>query len=439
VKLAEKRRDMNKVLIITYHFPPRPTVASLRPLGLARYLPEFGWEAVILTAALPGRPDPKFQVVETQHRDSVALGWGKRLFKLDPEQNLMGQIAQLKKKLRIRSERSLLDVLLAAVGEITAYPDPQKGWRRFAVEAGEDILRQHKIKALISTSPPVTSHVVAEELKGKLKIPWIADFRDLWTQNYYYPYSLLRRMRERKLEMKTISAADALVTVSQPAADDLHSLHKEKPVYSIPNGFDPVEVNTTSVNLTDRFTITYTGNLYPGKQSPEPLFAALRDLITDGSMDTSDIEVRFYGPEAGWIDKQAKCYGLTDIVEQFGRVPREIALNKQRESQLLLLLKWDTPKQRGFYSAKIFEYLAARRPVLAVGGYYDVVNDLLTETRAGISGRTAEEVKALLLPLYQEYKSTGAVSYSGDEAETSKYSHREMARRFAEILNTVTR
>jgi len=392
-----------------------------------------------LTAALPGRPNPQFEVVETQHRDSLALGWGKRLFKLDPEQTLMAQIAQLKRKLRIRSERSPLDLLLAAIGEITAYPDPQKGWQRFAVEASEDILRQQNIKAMISTSPPVTSHIIAKELKEEFKIPWVADFRDLWTQNYYYPYSPLRRMIERKLELKTLAAADVLVTISQPAADDLRSLHKQKPVHSIPNGFDPAEVNTTPGNLTDKFTITYTGNLYPGKQSPEPLFAALRDLITEGSMDAGDIEVRFYGPEGGWIDKQAEHYGLTDIVKQFGMVPREIALNKQRESQLLLLLKWNDPKQRGAYSAKIFEYLAARRPVLAVGGFHDVVSELLDETKAGVSGQTGEDIKAVLLRLYQEYRSTGVVSYSGDETETNKYSHREMARKFASILDIITR
>jgi len=430
---------MNKVLIVTYHFPPRPTVASLRPLGLARYLPEFGWEAVILTAALPGRPDPQFEVVETPHRDSAALGWGKRLFKLDTEQSLMAQVAQLKKKLGIRSERSPLDVLLAAVGEVTAYPDPQKGWRRFAVEAGEDILRQQNIKAIISPSPPVTSHVIAGELKGKFKIPWVADFRDLWTQNYYYPYSPLRRMHERRLELKTLSMVDALVTISRPAADDLRSLHKEKPVHSIPNGFDLAEVNTTSAKLTDKFTITYTGNLYPDKQSPEPLFAALRDLITEGSMDASDIEVVFYGPQSGWVDKQAERYGLLAIVKQLGIVPREIALNKQRESQLLLLLKWNDPRQRGVYTAKIFEYMAAKRPVLAVGDFPDVVDDLLNETKAGISAQTGEEIKDVLLRIYQEYRSTGAVSYSGDETEINKYSHREMARRFAQVLDNVSR
>jgi hypothetical protein len=430
---------MNKVLIVTYHFPPRPTVGGLRPLGLARYLPEFGWQAVILTAALPGRPDPKFEVVETPRRDSGVLRLGSRLFGLNTEQPLMAQTAQLKNKLRIRSERSPLDVLLTAVGEVTAYPDPQKGWRAYAVEAGEDILRRQDIKAIISTSPPATGHIVARALKDEFKVPWIADFRDLWTQNYYYPYSRLRRVRERKLELRTLAAADALVTVSQPAADDLRSLHRQKPVHSIPNGFDPTEVNATPAKLTDKFTVTYTGNLYPGKQSPEPLFAALHDLIAGGSVAAGDIEVRFYGPQAGWIDKQAERYGLTDVVKQFGTVPREIALNKQRESQLLLLLKWNDPGQRGAYLAKIFEYLAARRPVLAVGGFPDVVDQLLNETRAGVSGQTGEEIKALLLPLYQEYKSGGTVTYSGDEAEINKYSHREMAKRFVEILDGLVR
>ena len=388
-----------------------------------------------MTAALPGRPDPQFEVMETQHRDS--LGWGKRLFKLDPEQTLMAQIGQLKKKLRIRSERSPLDLLLAAIGEVTAYPDPQKGWQRFAVEAGEDILRQQNINAMISCSPPVTSHIIAKKLKDEFNIPWVADFHDLWTQNYYYPYSPLRKVIEKRLELNTLSAADVLVTVSQPAAEELGALHRQKSLYSIAYGFDPAEVNSTAGNLTDKFTITYTGNLYPGKQSPESLFAALRDLITEGSMDASDIEVRFYGVEAGWIAKQAERYGLTDIVKQFGIVPREIALNKQRESHLLLLLKWNDPEHRGAYSAKIFEYLAARRPILALGGFPDVVSELLDETKAGICAQTKEDVKASLLPLYQEYRSTCAVSYSGDEAETGKYSRREVARKFASILDSI--
>ncbi len=427
---------MKKVLIVTYHFPPRSTVGSLRPAGLAKYLPESGWEAVILTARLPGRPAPEFKVIETRYDDS--FGFGKRFLGIDSEQNLMTQIAQLKRKLHIRSEKSALDFLLAAWGEVAAYPDPQKGWRAFAVGAGSDFLQQESVNAMISTSSPVTSHIVAKELREKHDVPWVADLRDLWTQNHYYPYSPLRRAIERRLEINTLHQADALVTVSEPASAKLGTLHKGKSIYVIGNGFDPVEVNSPCAGLTDKFTITYTGNLYPGKQSPEPLFAALRDLIAQGIMDANDVEVRFYGAEAGWIDKQAQRHGLRDIVKQFGLVPREVALNKQRESQLLLLLKWNAPKEQQAYSAKIFEYMAARRPILAIGGSNDVLSELLADTEAGFFGSTVEQTKGILIGLYREYQAVGRVGYKGEEDKINKHSQREMAHKFALVLDEVS-
>ena len=411
-------------------------MGSLRPAGLAKYLPEFGWEAIILTARLPGSPAPEFRVIETPYKDT--LGFGKRLLGLDSEQNVMTQVAQLKKKLHIRSEKSALDFLLAAWGEITAYPDPQKGWRPFAVRAGDDFLQQEPVNALISTSSPVTSHIVAKGLKDKHGIPWVADFRDLWTQNHYYPYSPLRRAIESRLELRTLHKADALVTVSEPASAKLGTLHKGKSIYVIGNGFDPVEVNSPCADLADKFAITYTGNLYPGKQSPEPLFAALRDLIAQGIMDANDVEVRFYGAEAGWIDKQAERHGLRDIVKQFGLVPRDVALNKQRESQLLLLLKWNAPKEQQAYSAKIFEYMAARRPILAIGGSNDVLSELLDDTEAGFFGSTVEEIKGILGESYQEYRNSGKVTYYGEEDRINRYSQREMAQKFALVLAEVS-
>ena len=425
---------MKKVLLITFYFPPHPAVASLRPLSLARYLPEFGWEAVMLTPPLPGKPAPHFEVIQTQYHD--VLGFWKRLLGLDPQAPL---VAQVKNKLNVRSEKPFLDRVLPLVAGIFAYPDPQKGWRMFAVKAGMDILGQRDVKAIISTSPPGTCHVIGKTLKDEFKTPWIADFQDLWTQHHLYIYGPLHRAFERRLELKTISAADALVTASQPASEELGALHKRNLVHTVAYGFDPEEVNVAPAKLTEKFTITYTGNLYPRRQSPEPLFAALRDLIAAGDMDAGDVEVRFYGIESGWIDGLAQRYGLAGIVRQFGIVPREAALDKQRESQVLLLLKWNDVRQKGVYTAKIWQYLAARRPVLAVGGFPDVVDQLLYETRAGVCGQAEENVRALLLPMYREYKSTGAVSHSGDEAEISKYSHRQIAKEFASILDSLTR
>lgn len=165
---------------------------------------------------------------------------------------------------------------------------------------------------------------------------------------------------------------------------------------------------------------------------------ALRELIVEGVMDVGSIEVRFYGAEMGWVEKQAERHGLSGVVRQYGIVPKEIALEKQRESQLLLMLKWNDPAERGIYSSKIFEYLAAGRPVLAVGGYRDVVSELLTETGAGVDAPTPEDAKRLLRGLFEEYRRIGRVRYGGDRVKVNQYNWREVARRYTEILGDVS-
>jgi len=421
---------VKKVLIIGYPFPLRQG-GSPRLLALAKHLPEFGWQPIILTAPLDEKPDQQFRIVETSYRD--ALGFWKRLLRFKPDEDIREQV---KKRLGISAKKSLMDLILTCGGAIVNYPDSDKGWKTFAVESGEKILGQENIDAIISSSSPVTGHLIANKLKLKQKIPWIADLRDLWSQNHNYSYGPLRKLLDRRLELKALSDADALVTVSQPWADKLSTLHKGKTVYAITNGFDPETVNMPPANLTAKFTITYTGTIYTGKHDPTKLFAALRDLMSDGVMDPNDIEVRFYGSKLGWLDREIEQYGLSSIVRHHGLVSRQSAMEKQRESQLLLLLDWGDPQEKGVYPAKVFEYLGARRPTLATGGVAgNVVDMLLGETKAGIHAPTVEGIKGALIKFYDEYKLTGKIAYHGLKTEVNKYTHREMARKFVDILD----
>ncbi len=421
-----------KVLIITYYFPPRPGVASLRLRGLAKYLPEFGLEPVILTAALPSNPDPRFKVIQTPYPGDVSALIKKRLH-LQPENGLQGQIGI---PLAIRgSKHSISGRLVRFIKGIVVYPDEQKYWLSSGIKAGHKLLQKEKFDALISSSSPVTCHLIAKELKARFGIPWIADFRDLWTQNHYYPYSGLRKRIEKKLEIETLNWADAIVTVSEPDAEKMRTLHHGKPVITISNGFDPDEVSAAP--LTKEFTITYTGQLYQGKRDPELLLKALHELIAEGTIDPSNIKVRFFGPAQYWLEQEIKGYHLEEVVEQYGTVPRGIALVKQRESHILLLLNWDDPREVGVYTGKVFEYLAAKRPVLAIGGPRGVVAELLEETGAGIHISKLAELKNLLAQSYKHYEATGSTLYHGNDAEIRKYSHREMARKFAEVLTNM--
>jgi len=426
--------NLKRVLIITYYFPPRPGVASLRLKGLAKYLPEFGWEPVILTAVLPGIPDKSFRVIQSSYPGDVSALLKKKLH-LQPDKGFQEQV---RVPLSIRGGRkSFTTNIITFIKEIVSYPDEQKNWYPFAVETGEKIMKEENIKAIISSSGPVTSHLIAKELKRRFNVPWVADLRDLWTQNHYYSYGMIRKWLERRLEINTLSWADALVTISKPAAEKLKSLHHNKSVFAIPNGFDPDEICVEP--LTKRFTLTYTGQLYQGKQNPELLLRAISELIAKKLIDRDKIEIRFFGPTQYWLAQDIKKYNLEGIVKQSGMIPREAALKKQRESQILLLLNWNDPDEKGVYTGKIFEYLAAKRPILAIGGPKGVVSELLTETNSGISSSDLESLKLFITKCYKEYEKNGQVQYHGKIDKVNKYSHYEMAKKFSSVLNKISK
>jgi len=409
---------VNKVLIVVNLGDASPRIP-----GLAKYLAEFGWESFILTPPMEEKfssPPSGFKVVET-------IGYKRtdvRYYARD----------HFESRKPYRKIKPFLKFFYRRFSEIRHYPDRQKDWVPFALKSARDLLASQTIDALLTSSPPAIAHIVARQLKEEHRIPWVADFRDLWTQNHNYPYSRFRKFFEKKLELKTLSTADALVAVSKPMADKLTMLHGEKQVFTITNGFDPEKMGATEVDLTLKFTITYTGQIYK-KQNTEKLLVALRDLISEGTLDRNDVEVRIFGPANEELKKQAERFGLAGVVVQYGTVSREVCFQRQKESQLLWQITWEDPVEKGAYSGKIFEYLGAHRNILATGGFGgDVVEELIKETNSGFYCSNVEDVKTALRKLYSEYKAKGFVLYHGDLEKIDKYSYREMAKRFADIL-----
>jgi len=427
---------MKKVLIIT-NLNPHLIRASARVPGLAKYLSQFGWEAVVLTVPFPQKLAPEFRTIETPYTGDIFWFWRKISKSLGFKQQ-ESILNQAKEKIGFTSQKSLIDRIFNLYLTIFAYPDGYKHWKKTAIKIASNILEKEKFKAIISSSSPVTAHIIASQLKKKSNIPWIADLRDLWTQNHNYSYPWWRKIFERKFEIKILSSADVLITTSQPMAEQLKELHKGKDVYTITNGFDPERVNGSLAKLTNKFTVTYTGQIYAGKQNPLKILDAIKDLISDGVVEKNEVEIRFYGPQYYWLEKEIEKRGLSAIVKQYGMVQKEISLKRQWESQILLLLNWEDEKEKGIYTGKIFEYLVAQRPILVTGGFGgDVSENLLKETKAGVSCSEIEEIKNSLKRFYLEYKQNGRVTYCGNWEEIKKYSHLEMARKFAEILNSL--
>ncbi len=424
---------MRKFLLIAFAYPPLEIVGAVRPAALAKYLPQFGWEPVVVTPKIQDAKRQSQLIVETEYRD-VLEEWKARL-SFDRKRGLHEQF-NLPVANKPGSELPHTR-LLGWMKYLLTYPDPFKGWIPFALAAVEEVRRQNPgIAAIVTTSPPISCHLIGRRAKTILGCPWIADLRDLWTQNLgdRTPHFL-----ETGLEKRTLGAADALVTVSDPWASRLQQRYPNRKIWTITNGFDPDDFRSPSPPLTRDFTITYTGRLYEGQRDPTMLFEALGDLLKEGVIPASDVRIRFYGTIEPWLPALVEKFGLTTMVELHGHTPRKEVFEHQRESQLLLLLPWSDPSETGHHSAKLFEYLAAARPVLAVGGSRGVLTQALGEANVGVHALSKAQVREFLIAAYAGYKEHGCVPYSGNRQGIDQYSHPEMARRFAHVLDSVAK
>jgi glycosyltransferase involved in cell wall biosynthesis len=163
----------------------------------------------------------------------------------------------------------------------------------------------------------------------------------------------------------------------------------------------------------------------------------LRELADEGSVDLDDVSIEFFGWPEEWLMHDVEKYHLEGVVAIHGLIPREEAILRQRSSQILLSLIWDHPAEKGVYTGKIFEYLAAKRPILSLGTPGGVVEDLLRVTHAGVHVSSFEELHQELITAYRAFKSTGEVPYHGIESEIDHFSHREMAGQFARVLDSI--
>ncbi len=423
---------MPRLLLITYSFPPREQPGAIRPGGLAKHLAEFGWDVVVFTPQLPAGAQPPVQVIETAYEDVLAK-WKSRLG-MDPGKSVHEQL-----KLRTPSQPNsgaLHTKILSYARCFLSFPDEARGWIPFATRELEKLRATGDIDAILTTSPPVSTHLIGKRAQRLLNRPWVADFRDLWAEQYLWGPHLVMQPMHRLLEKRTLRLADVLVTVSEPWAQRLREHHPTKPVYNISNGFDPDDFRDVRVPLSKKFSITHAGYLYEGKRDPTTLLQVLRELIAERAVQASDLQVRFYGHPEAWVSHLVERYGLQDVVELSGVIPRREVLQREAESQVLLLLGWADPRETGQHTGKLFEYFGAGRPILAVNGTRGVLTETLAETKAGIHVFDKEQLRGWLLKAYHEFKRAGAVPYQPDQRAVARYTHREMARRFSEVLQS---
>lgn len=408
-------------------------------LGLATHLTEFGWEPTIVTAPLLRPVDRPLnaKVVETFYAGDVYETWRKvfAAFGYDRSRSITEQIKHDVgggQRGRVAAEVRTLYL------ELFAYPDSERRWIRPALAAASTLAVDGDYDVILSVWP-VSSHVIARRLKRLTGIPWVADFPDPWSQNHAYPYGRIRRFFDRLLEQRVVAEADA-VTAATPGYARRQASVSHRKCEPILLGFEQGQVNEPPVPLSPKFTVTYTGTIYDQMQDPLTVLDGIQLLLVTEGVDRECVEVRFFGENQEWLRAEIGRRGLEGVVVQGGRVSRAESLARQRDSQVLLLLGWEDHANPGVIPYKMYEYLAAQRPILIVGGAsnQDIV-EIVTSRQAGWFAATAKDAAAQLLKWYREYVDCGSVQSRVSMSNIEKLSYREMARRFAVVLDAVSR
>jgi glycosyltransferase involved in cell wall biosynthesis len=359
---------MVKVLLVTLYFPPAGGGGVQRPLKFATHLPALGIETHVLAP-----DDPKWV-----HRDDDLVpptqAWIHRVRYVGPKGRLPAEELHGLQGLERAGRKAALAFRRVLV------PDENVSWNVTAIPAAIRIARRERIDVVITTSPPTSVHLVGAAVKRATGARWIADLRDSIAANPH------RRVESRLVRAKEATGesvgrlvaryADAVTAVTAPIAEELRALGAKR-VEAIANGSDFEDFAGLEYTPGERFRLTHTGSFF-GKRTPRPILEALAG--TD-----ADIVARFVGDFRAADRDWATDLGLGDRLELHPYLPRRRVLELQRDSEaLLLLIPESGGRGRAVLSAKLFEYIAAERPILAAVPTDGAAADLIRETATGI-------------------------------------------------------
>ena len=373
--------SMNKlrVVIITYDWPPRNAIASMRPYSWAEDWSKKGACVTVLTAKKKSFDEPLDLFVEEISRVDVR------------ELDFHGPVGSELFIFRYRFIRTFLRNLLSVINKFGQKEvDPRSGWYKAALPVAVSLAQDTDV--VVSSYSPASAHYLARDMKkSNDQLTCVADFRDLWALNDLKAGRRKQKQKEVLQELECLSSADLLTTVSGGLAEKLRQVH-HKDVYVINNGFDvslaDVSVNLSSYREKRKSTIDliYTGNVYDGYQDPIPVLEVIKDLIDSGNVLPESFRVQFYGPKNSVVDAVTRNPRFSGFTYYNGHVSRSESLAAQKEATLLLLLEVSSPEAKGVLTGKVFEYMVSGVPIISFGKNSDSsVGDLLFETGAGFS------------------------------------------------------
>jgi glycosyltransferase involved in cell wall biosynthesis len=412
-----------KVLLVTMYFPPAGGGGVQRPLKFATHLPELGIETHVLAP-----DDPKW-IHRDEELQPPTLAWVHRARYLGPKgrrpaEELYGSrgLERVTRQARLASRRLLV-------------PDENVSWNLTAIPAAVRIARREHIDVVITTSPPSSVHLIGASVKRAAGVPWVADLRDsIVAHPHRRAESALVRAKEsgeHAVAKLVARSADAIVCVSDAIAAEMRERSPTGRVRTIANGSDFDDFAGLEHHPADRLRITHAGSFF-GKRDPRPFLVALQQSGLD------DVVARFLGDFRSSDREWAEQLGLGSRLELIPYASRRRSLELQRDSEALLLLIPEAGgRGKGVLSGKVFEYLAAERPILAVVPPDGAAAGLLRDTGVGtvVAPDDVDGIAAALRELHGRWRAGSLDETPLSEEWRDKVSRRARVEDLARLLD----
>ncbi len=423
---------MKRVLIITYYWPPNGGAGVYRWLKFAKYLPQHGWTPVVYTPQDPElvAHDPSLQrdiaadleVIKRPITEPFSL-YKRFTGRAQSEKVQTGFLNETGKS-------GWRDRFALWVRSNFFIPDARVWWVRPSVRHLRKYLAAHPVDAIITTGPPHSMHLIGLGLKRATGVPWIADFRDPWTDIDFYGQLSLTGWADRKhhrLERDVLQHADRVITVSWHWADDLARLGG-RPVDVVTNGYDLTDLPGDTVPVDEDWSLVHIGSMSPTRDVPG-LWTRLAALCAQDAEFARRFKLRFVGPVDRGVLASVEAAGLGAQVQKMGRVSHAEAMREMRRARVLLLPVNDTPNSLGILPGKVFEYLSVQRPILAVGPADGDIARVLGPHHLRVDRDVPEAMAPQIRALFQHA--------AQDTTDHERYDRRVLAGEVATLLNSV--
>ena len=437
---------MKRVLVIAYYWPPAGGSGVQRWVKFAKYLPAEGWEPVIYTPENPeytaidhtleAEVSPDLEVIRTPITEPY-----------DIYRKLMGRGASTDMKTltagaaggavtEISSGRKTLKQRVSLWIRANLFvPDPRKGWVKPSVKFLTKYLKEHPVDAIVTTGPPHSMHLIGLELHRKLGTPWVPDFRDPWSRMYYLKHLPMTKATWRKLkrqEQEVLDGCTTVLAVTSLVQEEFQAQTKT-PVAMITNGYDAADFRGPAPEPDGWFNLVHTG-LFAADGNPVTLWKVL------GSMPPAfkaKLRIRLCGKVDAEVMQAIEAEGLKENVITLGYLDHAAAVREQRLATVLVLPLRNDPQYRPILPGKLFEYLAARRPILGIGQSDGAMARVIEEAGAGVTADwdDAAAMKTFLENAWESFCRGGVPATDGN---IEKYSRESTAKALARLLDSIT-